>query len=459
MLSSEKRYVNLLLTTFSKFICCSLFLIFPCLGTAQNLQNINPELLPPVEWNISSQAPQMDFVYTPFVFDNSQIIFFSGGSGVNPKNGVLKLVFDPKNNQLISKKAVIQNGPDINNYNYFRAPRVSQYGNELWMLVEVSGCYSGCDSSLFPKSLAVYRSSDKGESWSFLDFVKLNGHRYIATWFGHTGLIHNAQGPSTIDFNDLTSNRFITVGENRDIMVSADGVNFYSIPMQHSLDKDRLVFASIAKTPFGFHLMTCSNWSDLYYTTTIRHLFSKDLINWFPIEPNSYLKNTQFYKGVHLSYDSIHGKLWAYSPCGVSNGCNILASLEPKDYFVEDQQHLNLPYIPIGEPVIYNSQQGLITARRKLGNRYIYSVKALNGVGASDIRSEDLQRPLLNYQKFGCIKDKNAKHCIGDSISYGTKYGSILGFFQSNGSAIKYAIRFNDGVVDTGYTESLLTFF
>lgn len=404
------------------------------------------------QWNFVDSGISIRFVYTPFFVNNSTVTMYTGGPGQNPKNGFFRYEFDILNYSLSSQELALTQGPDPDHYNYFRAARVAKNESELWMLVEVSGCYTGCDSQAFPKSLAAYHSTDDGHTWSFIDFVKVDGKRYISQWFAHTGLVYNPEGSITLDLLHPENNRFITVGENRNILISADGVNFSSIAIELPFQKDRLVFAGLAKTPFGFHMTSCSNWSDEYFTTTVRHFFSKDLVHWIAIEPNSYLKNPLFYKGVHLSYDSKTNKLWAFSPCGSINKCNLMAWLEPRDFSLPKNQPSSSDPIPIGEYILISGQTAMITGVNNHFGKYTYKVFFSNGTTDSGYTKEMIQRPMLNYKKFGCADDGILHICIGDTVTSFGQYASVIGINDLNPSQKKYALRFNSGVIDAGYT-------
>ncbi|MBC7714437.1 MAG: hypothetical protein H7177_13915, partial [Rhizobacter sp.] len=264
-----------------------------------SVSSIDPNQMPPIEWHFVTTTFQgLNYVYTPFfIKDEKNLTLYTAGGGTAAGNGIRKLSTDLFGTKAITEKMVIPTGPDAAKYNYFRAGRVSKNGSELYMLTEIAGCYEGCDTPAAPKSMATYHSLDDGNTWTFVGFVNVDGKRYVSQWMAQTGLVWNPNGSKDLDLKDLTNNKFITIGENRDMFVSNDGVNFKSIKMNHPFPKDRLVFASLAKTPFGFHMMTCANWSDRYYTMAVRHLFSKDLVNWYPIESSTFLKNPQFYKG------------------------------------------------------------------------------------------------------------------------------------------------------------------
>lgn len=288
-----------------------------------------------VQWNIlTRQYANNPYAYTPFLMEASdKIRFFTGGGGLVAGNGILELRSNLSGSIGLSQRKVIAQGPNQKELNYFRGVRLAQSGSEIWVMSEVSRCYSGgCDLTGAVKRYAVYRSIDDGAHWVYQGIVKLNGQELEGDWMAHTGLIFNPKASAILDLNDPTQNRFITIGTNSEIYVSADGLNYQSIPIQTPFEKDRQVFASLAKTPKGFHIMTGSNWVDGTGVSIIRHLFSRDLRVWHSIETESVLKNPHFYKGVHLSYDEKSGFLWAFSPCGSSNACGILAYLLPRDY-------------------------------------------------------------------------------------------------------------------------------
>ena len=146
-----------------------------------SVSKLNPNTFPRVDWQFASTSfPFNTLVYTPFFINGDELVFYSGGYGVNPANGILRLTTNLSGQTILTEKTVLNSGPDLKNYNYFRAPRVAQNGSELWMLTEISGCYNGCDSAENPKSYAVYRSKDNGTSWSFIDFAKVDGKKLIS---------------------------------------------------------------------------------------------------------------------------------------------------------------------------------------------------------------------------------------------------------------------------------------
>lgn len=397
------------------------------------------------------------FVYTPFFVNGSGLTFYTGGSGTDPQNGVLRLNGTAEEKSAARRTTVIPTGPEALHYNYFRAPRVAKAGSELWMLVEVSGCYEGCDSHVYPKSLATYRSLDDGLTWTFLDFVSVDGKRYVAKWFGHTGLVYNPKGSATVDLADLTKNRFVTLGEDMNLFVSADGVHYRSVPINHPFPRDRLVFASIARTPYGFHLTSCANWSDHYHTTTVRHLFSKDLVNWYPIESSSPLKNPAFYKGVQLTYEESTRRLWAHSPCGSDESCGFLAWLEARDFLIPSPPPKNPDLIPTGEFVYFRGETAMILGRSTRASGETYRVRFSSGRYDSGYTRDMFTFPLAGYRRQGCSGSRESGICVGDAVKANGWLASILGYTDTDPAKSKFAVKFISGVVDTGYPASMIS--
>lgn len=390
--------------------------------------------------------------YTPFFVRGDRFTFYSGGYGGGVKqNYALKLEVElSKINQPPRQKVTIKEGPNFPIYSYFRAPRVAKNGNELWMLMEVSGCYKGCDTTENPKSLAVYVSTNDGDDWTFLDFVKVDGKRYVSQWNAHTGLVYNSLGSSQIDLNNLTNNRFVTLGENQDLLVSADGINYHKVKINHPFEKDRFIFASLVKTKYGYHIASSANWNDRYFTTTVRHLFSKDLVNWYAIESNSFLKNPKFYKGVHLSYDEATDRLWAISPCGIADFCSIAAAMKARDFLSPTTQSTTEKVLKPGEYVDVGGKSAMIIKHQPSEAGSAYDVLFSNGEYKSGVKKDLMQFPLSGYQRKGCLKSVWNEICIGDPVFANNKYGSIIGI--KNGLLnTKYAIRFNNGEVVINY--------
>ena len=416
---------------------------------------IDPNTLPEVDWTFQSLTfKATNHVYTPFFIDGDDFVAFTAGDGTAAGNGLFRLNTNLSGTKAMTQTMVIVTGPDITHYNYFRAARVAKNASELWMVVEVSGCYTGCATAVFPNRLAVYHSLDDGYHWTFLNFVSVDGTIYSSQWFAHTGLIYNPSGSATLDLVNLTKNRFVTVGENRNIFVSADGINYSSVPMNHPFPKDRLVFAALAKTPYGYHLTSCANWSDTYNTTTVRHLFSKDLKNWVAIESNSFLKHPTFYKGVHLSYEESTQRLWALSPCGSFEGCSFLAWMNPKNFLDPKLKTPMTETLPVGEFVHINDQTAIVTSRSPSSSGDLYTLRLANGGFATNLKKEDLVLPLSGYKRQGCTQS----FCVGDAVYMNANLATIMGYYDKDPLNIKYALKFtSNGSVDTGYSAKMLT--
>lgn len=294
-------------------------------------------------WNIHTSTYQhMNLVYTPFFVGESEITFYSGGPGVNPGNGIRELKSDLAGTKGFTGNVIIGTGPDAKDLNYFRGVRVAKSGNEMWLITEVARCYTGCDPNGNIRRQAVYQSVDSGANWNFKGLMTVDGQLHVAAWRAHTGLIFNPNGDWNVNFSDLTKNRFVTNGEKIDgvsqIFISANGIDFFAVPITHAFPNDNFVFSSLAQTPFGYHMMAGANWTDAAGVTIVRHLYSTDLIRWYTLESESVLKNKNFYKGVHLSFDPARQILWAFSSCGSTQACGILAWLQPKTFSSLDFQ-------------------------------------------------------------------------------------------------------------------------
>jgi hypothetical protein len=164
--------------------------------------------------------------------------------------------------------------------------------------------------------------------------MRVDGSFY-ADWSAHTGLIFNPKGSSQVDLSDLTNNRFITFGQKNFILVSADGVNYHkaSISWPKSLAADYPVFVSMEKTPFGYHILSGNNWDNKVGVRYIRHLYSKNLVDWKVLERDSGMNNPNHYKGAHLRYEAKTKRLWSFAPCGYGkNNCSYLGWLKAKEF-------------------------------------------------------------------------------------------------------------------------------
>jgi hypothetical protein len=412
------------------------------------LNQIDFSSLPQVIWHFSNTDLILSSPYTPFFVERDQVTFFSGGPGASAANGVFKIVYKLNESSERSKTKIITTGPDPINYNYFRAARVAKDGKKLWMLIETAECYSGCDTTKVPRRLSVYHSKNNGSDWTFLDFLHVDGKVYDDLWMAHSGFVFNKQGSDHIETEDLTRNRFITIGENKNILISADGINYKSVPIEHPFAADQLVFASIARTPFGFHMTSASNWDANYYTTTIRHLFSKDLRHWIPIEFTSHMKNPKHFKGVHLSYDETAKKLWAVSSCGTKQPCGLMGWIEAKDYSMAETKPPSSLAIPNGEYVSIDNQTAMVIASKHKGDQRIYKIRYTSGVYETEIPEQKLILFLKNYKRFGCTEDR-LQFCIGDPVKIDDTFGSVLGFANDHLENTHYAIKLLDGTIRT----------
>lgn len=311
-----------------------LAILVPALASAETPQILDAQKSL-VTWNIQTKSfANFAWVYTPFlVLPNGSIQFYTAGGGLIPGNGIHELTSNMDGATGIGDRTMIAQGPDLVEMNYFRGVRLSRSGNTLWMIAEVSRCYSGgCDLTGAVKRLAVYESIDAAQTWKYHGLMTLDGSPLEGDWMAHTGLVYNPKGESMINLVNPAKNRFVTIGTEKSIYVSCDGINYVSVPITTPFPKDRMVFASLAKTPYGFHIMTGADWTDAKGVVIVRHLFSKDLRTWHALESASVLKNPQFYKGVHLSYDEATNRLWAFSPCGSVNPCGILAWMIPQNF-------------------------------------------------------------------------------------------------------------------------------
>lgn len=411
-----------------------------------------------LNWNfVTTKFKGLNYVYTPYFVENEKAVFITGGAGVNPGNGILKLKSSLVENNVMNSQMLIKSGPDLKNYNYFRAPRAAKAKNEVWVLSEMAGCYSGCDNAQFPKRIGAYHSVDFGETFKFLDFINVDGVPLVAEWFAQTGLIYNPDGSSVIDEVDLTRNKFITTGERLNILVSSDGINFKSFNLNYPYPKDRLIFTSLARTPFGYHMMTNANWSDKYYTIAVRHLFSQDLINWIPLESYASFKNPNFYKGIHLSYDVTANRLWAISPCGNDGACSFVGWLTPQDFSKTIILDSASDVIPTGEFVQYFGKTVMILGHRQSNEKTTYQIRFADGRIDSGFTKDMFQFPLKHYQRHGCATEEDQIICVGDAVSFSGVYAAVIGLYLGPDNIVKYALKYSTGNIDTGFLKKHLT--
>lgn len=131
-------------------------------------------------------------------------------------------------------------------------------------------------------------------------------------------LVYQPEKPAVVDMNDLSNNRFIYIitTPSFQVTVSADGINFQSVPVTWPIAGDNPPFPSIAKTPYGWHIMAGDKWGD-YGVPNLRHIYSKDLKTWKVLETNSPVRSS--YKGANLYYEAATNRLWAYGHSGVAS--------------------------------------------------------------------------------------------------------------------------------------------
>jgi hypothetical protein len=177
-------------------------------------------------------------------------------------------------------------------------------------------------------------------------------------------------------------------------------------------------------------------------------------VNWIPLESTSSLKNPDFYKGIHLSYDEKSNRLWAISPCGTANACSFAAWLTPKDYMTTQEKKSDL--IPVGEFVSYNSETAMILDRTQTEAKTTYKIRYANGAIDSGFTKEMFAFPLANYDRQGCEKNVANPLCIGDAIYINGNLASLMGIYYGDPNGTKYAVKFSNGTVDTGYSRSMI---
>jgi hypothetical protein len=330
-----------------------------------------------VTWNfVTKSYANMPKNYTPFFVDGSTLTFFAGGDNApsgHAGNGIGR--YKGSLTSVSSASTVIATGPDRVELNYFRGvssarARIPGSTNqEHWMIAEVTRCYSAIECDIRGRiiRMAVYRSLDNGLHWSFQGLVTVNGKAY-GQWGASDALVFDPSKPAAIDLVNPQNNRFIMFGNKNTMLVSADGVNFKSVAMKwpSEISTDTPVFVSLQKTPFGFHMMAGSNWDNLVGTQTVRHLFSKDLINWKVIELKTPSKS-KYYKGVHLRYEPATNRLWAFSSGGRKDPSGYLSWITPRDFSISAPAPAPAP-VPAGTSTSGGSYSGGGSSRTGLSN-------------------------------------------------------------------------------------------
>lgn len=276
--------------------------------------------------------------YSPFYIDSEtqNLYFFGSGKADHPGNGVYlhRGNFDGVEP---AGWRVIHEGPNSKTHNYFRAVamgrayRTDGLSDEVWLAAEVTHSYARAKNI----RLGMYRSVNKGHSWEFQGLVKANGKMY-AGWDGHSGLVYQPDKPREIDVNNVAENRFILIAKRDWFLVSNDGLNFKKAPVSWPFSEDILVFASMIRTPYGYHIMSGDSWVPGRGTTRVRHLFTRDFKTWTVLEENTSFRPPDNYKGIQLTYEPYANKIWAFSDCTMRGGyrCKTgkLGWIEARDY-------------------------------------------------------------------------------------------------------------------------------
>ena len=215
-----------------------------------------------------------------------------------------------------SWKAVIPQGPEYE-LQWLRTPGVSKGAvgtqEDYWNIQEATRCYA-CGAPRYEK---VAYSSPDGIHWTFRGIVMLDGAK-MPSWDGSMALVYDASKPYGLDTQDLGNNRFVYIltTPSPKVCISYDGVNFVSFPLAWTIAGDKPVFASLARTPYGWHIMAGSKWDSNIGVPYLRHVFSRDLRKWKVLETNSPVKSKSGYKAGNLYFDSARNRLWAFGPSG-----------------------------------------------------------------------------------------------------------------------------------------------
>jgi len=220
-------------------------------------------------------------------------------------------------------QVLVPSGPEVA-LQWLRAPAVVKGSDgKWWTIIEATQCYN-CAS---PRRVLTYSSND-GVSWTYQGMTML-GKGPMPSWQGTMALVYQPEKPNAIDLDDPTNNRFVYIVGSL-LTVSADGVHFTYVNANWPFPGDDPVFASLAKTPYGWHLMAGDKWLDCCGVIQVRHLFSTDLKTWKVLETATSVKAG--IKGVNLYYEAATNRLWAYSHSGVPYGGGRLFWLTAKSF-------------------------------------------------------------------------------------------------------------------------------
>lgn len=279
--------------------------------------------------------------YKPVYIDlvNQKLQFFGAGPANHPGNGIYMHFGDFLGVEK-SGWRVIHEGPNKKTHNYFRAVAVGRaysdagLSKEMWLASEVTHSYLGAKNI----RMAVYRSEDNGFHWEYKGLLTVGGKKYSG-WDGHSGLVFQPDKPDKINKKNIAENRFILIAKRDWFLVSNDGVNFEKAPISWPFPNDIPVFASMIRTPYGYHIMSGDDWVQLVGTSHVRHLFTKDFKTWTILEENTPFRPAGNYKSIQLTYEPIQKRVWAFSDCSkeVRTKCKTgkMGWIEAKDYEID----------------------------------------------------------------------------------------------------------------------------
>lgn len=217
--------------------------------------------------------------------------------------------------KISSWSVVIPQGPEYE-LQWLRTPAVSKGAagtqTDYWLIQEATRCYA-CGAPRYEK---VAYSSPDGIHWTFQGIVMLDGAK-MPSWDGSMALVYDASKPYALDTQNLGNNRFVYIltTPSPKVCISYDGVNFVSFPLAWPIAGDKPVFASLARTPYGWHILAGDKWGT-NGVTYLRHIYSPDLRAWKVLESNSPVKSKYGYKSGNLYFDAARNRLWAFGPSG-----------------------------------------------------------------------------------------------------------------------------------------------
>jgi hypothetical protein len=234
---------------------------------------------------------------------------------------------------------------------------------QFYAVAHVAADYPPADGRVYPAFMTspdgkswTYRGQFKGEPWT------MYGPGKTRSWASALAFIVN-DAPAGLNTVNPLASRFVLIsdayaGRRLSLLHSADGITWYFARDKSGavrelappeLLSEGVIFPSVARTPFGYHMITTKNWPP----EAQRHLYSCDGLSWTLLgKPTArgvtfippYGKNTNLY------YDASTGLVQALETEGPKgNGAydKKLVSFKPIAITCPTQQPVGSPPAPI----------------------------------------------------------------------------------------------------------------